>query len=111
MISQGVGFGKGLTEKDLLAQVKDYLKIKGVFFFRVHQSLGSTPGIPDIIAIHPIDRRLMGLELKGAKGKLSPHQKNFLEAITQAGGIGAEIRSVEDVEKLLENNEGGKHGS
>lgn len=92
---------KPLRERDLLAQVKDYLKIKGVFFFRIHQSLGSTPGLPDIIAVQPGTGRLIGLELKSDRGKLSYEQIAFQQAAEKAGALAGTVRCIEDVDYLL----------
>jgi hypothetical protein len=90
-----------MREQDLLVQIKDYLKIRHIFYFRVHQSLGSNRGISDIIAIHPSSGQLMALELKGDKGKLTQEQDNFLKNVTDASGIAAVIRSIEDLEAVL----------
>ena len=41
------------------------------------------------------------LELKTGRGKLTPEQAAFLENVRAAGGIGAEVRSVEDAVRAL----------
>ena len=41
------------------------------------------------------------LEIKIGKDTLSPEQRAFLEKVREAGGIGLEVRSVEDAVKAL----------
>ena len=43
----------------------------------------------------------VAFEIKVGRDKLSPLQKAFLEQVTAAGGIGLEIRSVEEAVKAL----------
>ena len=45
--------------------------------------------------------RFLGIELKSVTGRLSPAQQLCMEAILRAGGVWAEARSVEDVERIL----------
>ena len=90
-----------MRESELLLQVRDYLKIHNIFYFRVHQSLGSNPGFADIIAIQKNTGKLIALELKGDKGHLTQAQSNFLANVRDAGGIGREIRSIEDLEAAI----------
>lgn len=41
------------------------------------------------------------LEAKEGTGRMSPDQKNWREQVLQAGGIAAEVRSVEDAQRAL----------
>ena len=62
--------------------------------------MGSAPGVPDIVGILA-DGRFLGIEVKTARGKLSPHQERFIANINDSGGLGFVARDVETViEKL-----------
>lgn len=82
-------------EKDITREIRNYLKIMGVFHFKVHQGLGSVPGVPDIIGIWK--GRPLFIEVKAEKGYLSVQQDNFLKSVRNEGGIAFVARSVDDV--------------
>ena len=64
------------------------------------QGLGSTPGVPDIVGI--FKGRFLGIEVKTERGKLSDHQKHFIDRINASGGIAFVARSYQDVVEKLE---------
>jgi hypothetical protein len=59
------------------------------------------PGCPDIIG-QLRDGRLLGVEVKAAKGKLRPEQTIFLERIRRAGGVAFMARDCRDVMRELD---------
>ena len=61
------------------------------------------PGCPDILG-QLKDGRLLGVEVKAAKGKLRPEQAVFLERIRRAGGVAFMARDCRDVIRELEGN-------
>ncbi len=91
---------KTLSEKDITKQIRSLLKTFGIFHWKVWQGMGSVPGVPDIVGILA-DGRFLGIEVKTARGKLSPHQERFIQNINDAGGLAFVARSANDViEKL-----------
>ena len=54
------------------------------------------PGCPDVLG-QLKDGRLLGVEVKAAKGKLRPEQSIFLERIRCAGGVAFMARDYRDV--------------
>jgi hypothetical protein len=54
------------------------------------------PGCPDVLG-QLNDGRLLGVEVKAAKGKASPEQVAFLERINQACGVAFVARDLRDV--------------
>jgi len=54
------------------------------------------PGCPDVLG-QLRDGRLLGVEVKAAKGKLRPEQTIFLERIRAAGGVAFMARDYRDV--------------
>ena len=86
---------KKQTEKEITRAIRAFLKVSGIFHWKVMQGLGCTPGVPDIIGIYR--NRFLGIEIKTAKGRISEHQQRFISAINKEGGIAFVARSVDDV--------------
>jgi hypothetical protein len=61
---------------------------------------GLQPGAPDLLILWK--GRVIGLELKTGKGRLSPQQMVFSMRWTTAGGVYAVARSLEEVAALLD---------
>jgi hypothetical protein len=57
-------------------------------------------GCPDVLG-QLKDGRLLGVEVKAAKGRTSPEQVAFLERINQAGGVAFVARDLRDVAQHL----------
>lgn len=87
-----------LSERDLTKQIRDWLNLKRIFHWKHWSGLGSAPGVPDILGVLPGGRALM-IEVKTMKGKLSDHQRRFLENAANQGALAFEARSLEDVIK------------
>lgn len=98
-----------IKEAELLALTKDWLKIKGLFWFRIHQSFGSTPGLPDLVALHKASGRVCFIELKASRGRPSFHQIAFAQEAGKAGAI-AIISSDFDYIVGLLSDEGTRPG-
>ena len=92
---------KPLSEKDITMQIRNVLKMYGIFHWKVFQTLGATPGISDILGVLP-GGRMLAIEVKTERGKLSPHQERFLKNIADAGGLAFVARSFDDVVKTLQ---------
>ncbi len=67
------------TEKQWQQRVEGVLRQYGFLVFHTLRSKGSTPGFPDICAVK--GERLLFIELKTEKGKLSEHQRTWLDAL------------------------------
>jgi len=114
-------------ERIIQNSIIKYLHLKGIFCWNVrngatynknlnggkggYQARSSMKGISDIIGIHPDDGRLIALEVKTAKGRPTPEQKDFIYHINRSGGIAGIVRSVEDVIKLLDSDNAGHDDS
>jgi hypothetical protein len=92
-------------ERYVLKLIRDYLRaLPGCYHVRQQQGLGSTPGVPDLIACirHPHGYgRFVAIEVKGARGKATEAQLQHLDAIRRAGGIAVLARSLDDVIEAL----------
>ena len=62
---------------------------------------GVPVGFSDIFGLRESDGRAFFIEVKTKKGRLSPKQKIFLEAMQSAGAIAGVCRSKEDAKKLI----------
>ena len=80
-----------------------YLNSHKIWNFR-YQAQSNKFGLPDIIAIY--QGYFLGLEVKTPTGKPTTLQKMVLNDISDAGGYGAIVTSVEDVWRLLERIDG-----
>jgi len=84
----------------ILREVKGVLESDGWFVVRIHQSLGSTPGIADLVAM--AFGRTVWIEVKTPTGKQSQAQKLFQYSVEVSGGEYRIVRSVDDIKDLLE---------
>jgi len=66
-------------------------KVRGALLKRT----GLKAGVPDLLVI--ADGRARFIELKTAKGRLSPAQREAHDALVRAGALVAVCRSIEDV--------------
>lgn len=99
-------------ESDIYSSILKYLEARGVIAYRVNSGAvrtqnggffrGAPAGHPDIVAILPPAGRLWYIEVKTATGKLSDHQRAFIERAEQAGALVTIARSIDDVEVVLQ---------
>ena len=61
-------------------------------------------GVADILGIYK--GKPLAIEVKSEKGRLSIHQKIFLQQFQNHGGIAIIARSIEELEQKLEKYEG-----
>jgi len=97
-------------ESDIKRELLKYLAVRGIFAWSNprtgiynKKSGGFIPiglqGVSDIIGILS-SGRLLAIEVKGDKGKLSEAQSRFINRINKEGGLGIVACSIDD---LLEN--------
>ena len=102
-----------MTEEDrIMNEIRVELSEAGCISFRMNVVKMKTPdgryfdtGVPvgfsDIFGFRKSDGRAFFIEVKTSKGRLSPKQKIFLEAMQSAGAIAGVCRSKEDAKKLI----------
>lgn len=74
-----------VTESQFLQQVRDLAKLTGWECYHTHNSQRSEPGWPDLVLASAAQRRLLFIELKTAVGRVSPHQRKWLNLLTSCG--------------------------
>lgn len=70
---------------------------RGVYLKSTHRF--SEKGTSDILGIYR--GHMLCIEVKSAKGRLMPHQAEFLERMDRLGAIAFVARSVDDVKAML----------
>jgi penicillin-binding protein-related factor A (putative recombinase) len=98
-------------EQTIQRAILEYLNWKHIFCWKVTTTgiyvqarntwiPNQAPGVSDILGVLK-GGRLLAIEVKSPKGKVSPSQQKFIESINQAGGLAFVARSVEEVEKTV----------
>ena len=87
-----------LTETDIKRAIKDYFKLKRLWYFWVTQGLGCYKGIPDIF-VKDSKGNMWAVEVKTMKGVLSEFQQMFLSQWEDTGmhRFSLVARSLDDV--------------
>lgn len=86
-------------EADITRQIRDYLRLRGIFHWKVMQGLGCERGVADIVGIY--QGWPLAIEVKTRTGKLSDYQAEWLSRFSDAGGITVVARCVDDVIRRL----------
>lgn len=87
------------TEKTIQKQCVDWLRLKGFYCVKIHQSLGSHRGIADYWIIK--DGWQAWIEFKTAKGKQSEYQEKFEAEVDCHGGQYYVVRSLEEIQEVV----------
>ena len=82
-------------EAILTRSVRALLNAVQIFHWKQYQTLGSAPGVSDIIGCHK--GKLIAIELKAPKGIVSPAQQEFINRINEAEGCAFVARTLDDV--------------
>lgn len=72
-----------LTEMQIQGQIKNYLRAKGWFTYKNHQTLGSHKGVADLTAMK--DGKVVFIEVKKPGGSQSEYQKQFEQDCREHG--------------------------
>ena len=92
-----------LSEKDFQGQVVKAAEALGWLSFHAYDSRRSAQGWPDLVLVRP--PRLLFVELKSDKGKLTPDQVVWMEALarveTAGGGIECYVWRPADFDNAL----------
>ena len=89
-----------ITETDLKSQTRDYLRYKGISVYHNLQGIGCYKGLPDM-GMH-YRGRVHYLEIKLPNGKMSEWQLAFQEQCKSDSIPYHIIRSLEDLQTVLE---------
>lgn len=106
-------------EKAIENSILSFLKAHGIFCFKVDtvgifdptkkiyrkkNSIHHIKGVSDILGIYK--GRMLAVEVKSAKGRLTEEQQDFLNKVNEEGGFGLMARSIDDVDQMLKLTKG-----
>ena len=97
---------KVLLEKEVCRALREYWKKNGFFYIRNQQGLGSRRGTADYTVVK--DGHTIFVEAKATKGKQSPSQIEFAQALSEAGGTYWLVHSVDEFIELWRRGVGWK---
>ena len=72
----------GVTEKAFQAHIVKYARNRGWFVYHTYDSRKCEPGFPDLVLVRD---NVLFRELKSEKGRVTPTQKAWGDALTGAG--------------------------
>lgn len=102
------------TEAQIQKAIVEYLTLRNILFFSVPNELaggnaggrmrrfvamGLRAGVSDLLVV--LEGRVIFVEVKTPKGRLSEHQRFFRAKVTELGHRYEVVRSVCDMEKVL----------
>lgn len=86
-----------LTEKMIQNQILSYLRTIGIYCWKHWQGpMSSFKGVSDILGIMK-DGKLLAIEVKTDRGKVTPEQQNFLDIINKNNGMAFLVKSLDEV--------------
>ena len=106
---------KAPRETDLVRVCLAYLRLRGVFAWRVNSGavagehggkrrfvrFNGAKGCSDVLGILP-GGRFLAVETKMPGRKTTPHQQAFLDAVRAAGGLALVVRDVAELAAALD---------
>jgi hypothetical protein len=90
-----------MKESEITKAILSELKSMNIFAWKHWSGAVSKKGISDILGVLP-GGRFLAIEVKANSGKLTDHQSQFLDDVSQAGGLAFVARSIEDIRNELE---------
>lgn len=93
-------------ERDFQQQIVDAARWLGWLVYHVFDSRRSEPGFPDLVMVHPRQRRVLFVELKSETGRLRPEQLIWLGALMSCPGVEAYVWRPGDVDEAMALLEG-----
>lgn len=76
---------KAMSETQLQDQILELAKRMGWLSYHTFDSRKSTSGFPDLVLVHPKQKRVIWRELKSEKGVTSSEQKVWLSSLLLVG--------------------------
>lgn len=73
-----------MTERQMQDHVLAAARSLGWIAYHTHDSRRSQPGFPDLVLVHPVQRRVLWRELKTERGRVTAAQDQWIHALTRA---------------------------
>lgn len=91
-----------VPERDFQRQIIDAARWLGWLVYHVFDSRRDEPGFPDIVMVHPRQRRVVFAELKSEAGRLRPEQLVWLGALMNCPGVECYVWRPRDIDRVME---------
>jgi len=89
-----------ITEREFLRQVAELARLYRWRVYHPWLSIRSDRGWPDVAMVRP--PRLVLAELKTARGKVSPHQAEWLDLLGACPGVEVFLWRPDDIQRIAE---------
>ena len=89
-----------LTEKAFMQQVQELARLCGFLCYHAHDSRRSEPGLPDLLLVRPPS--VIFAELKTDRGRVTPAQRVWIEALEQCPDIEVYLWRPGDWDAIVE---------
>ena len=89
-----------VTEREFDRQVRDFAKMTGWMTYHTWLPIHSPAGFPDLCLVRR--DRIVFAELKSAKGKTTPKQDEWLEALRATGKVEVYLWRPDDLQAICE---------
>ncbi len=108
-----------MSEAPIQRAILDAFAAMGVLAYRINSGRvkarggwyqGAPAGFPDVIVVVAPIGRLLGLEVKDAKGVVSDAQVRTADALCRAGAACRTVRSVEEAVRAYLETKGSQNG-
>jgi hypothetical protein len=86
---------KGRTEKEIVNEIRDLLRLLGIFHWKQMTGPTNLPGVSDILGCYK--GRFLAIEVKRDGKEPTELQQAFIDTVKEAGGIAFVAQSVDDV--------------
>lgn len=99
-----------MSETKLVRLVLQYLHMHQIFAWRNNTGalpVGKRfirfgyPGSSDVLGVLPADGRLLAIECKVGRGRLTSEQNEFIDRVNRNGGLAFVVRSLDDLIRAL----------
>jgi hypothetical protein len=84
-----------VKEKAITQAIRGLLKSLGIFHWKNHGGPMGAKGVSDILGCY--QGRMLAIEVKTDRGRLSDDQQRFIDNVNAAGGLAFVARSIDDV--------------
>ena len=89
-----------IGEAQLLKQVRQAARHGGWLCYHTYDSRLSEPGFPDLVLVRPPE--LLFVELKSDRGRIRPEQREWIDALREAGQTAWVVRGPDETQTLCE---------
>jgi len=90
---------RNVTHQAHMKAITNYLEALGWWVCKLAGGMYQRPGLPDLIACKA--GRMIAVEVKTGRGKLSQQQKSELERLAAAGCFAVVVSCVDNLEEML----------